>query len=214
MLKGLAAVLGVALLGMGWAGCEQAYFPVKEGWVWTYKSSPEGKTQTMRFSGVSPAGFTYVTQLSNGSVETRWKCEAGGLAALEFASSNLGGQNQSVNFKTVGRKGVMLPNTLGVGSQWSYSFTLEGAMSGGTLTDHMETLNKAVGLETITVPAGTFKALKVESTSTLKMGMNVGGKTRDLPSNTIQSTSWYAKGVGMVKSVTAGVTLELVSLKK
>ncbi|MCV4872717.1 hypothetical protein OFB47_33500, partial [Escherichia coli] len=76
-------------------------------------------------------------------------------------------------------------------------------MSGGKLTNSMETSNKVVGLEPVPVPAGTFKAVKVESTSIMKMSMNVGGKARDLPANTVQSTSWYADGVGLVKSLAA-----------
>lgn len=214
MYRWLVVLLGVGLLGTAWAGCEHRYFPVREGWVWTYKSSLKGKTHTVRFTGVSPLGFTYVTQLESGTVETHWKCDVDGLTSLEFAASSLGGKTRQVNFKTVNRKGVVIPNNLGVGSSWSYSFTLEGEMDNSKLTNNMETSNKVVGLETVTVPAGTFKAVRIESTSTMKMSMNMGGKAKDLPANVVQSISWYADGVGLVKSVAADITTELVSLKK
>lgn len=214
MHKLLAALLGLSLLGTAWAGCDHRYFPVKEGWVWTYKSSLEGKTHTITMSKVSDAGFTYTIQFDKGSVDTRWRCDANGLSSPEYSGANFGGKTQQLNFKTVDSKGAIIPNNLGIGSSWTYSFTLEGEMDNSKLTNNMETSNKVVGLETVTVPAGTFKAVRIESTSTMKMSMNMGGKAKDLPANVVQSISWYADGVGLVKSVAADITTELVSLKK
>ena len=53
----------------------------------------------------------------------------------------------------------------------------------------IDTTYTAVGYETVTVPAGTFNALKIEQSS------NMGG-----PEPTIQ-TLWYVQDVGLVKSV-------------
>lgn len=50
---------------------------------------------------------------------------------------------------------------------------------------------ECVATEDVTTPAGTFKCCKVvQDQNTVTMGMSVTGK----------STSWYARGVGMVKS--------------
>ena len=210
----IAVVLGLSLVGRAWAGCDHAYFPVQEGWAWTYQSSLEGQTHTITISKVSDSGFTYTVQFEKGSVETRWKCDAEGLSSLEYSAANFGGKTSQFNFKTVARKGVIIPNNLAVGSRWTYGFTLEGEISGKKVVNKLETSNKIVGEETVTVPAGTFKAVKVESTSVMNMSMDLGGKSRNMPSNTIKSTSWYGPGVGLVKSVISNITTELVSWKK
>jgi hypothetical protein len=55
------------------------------------------------------------------------------------------------------------------------------------------------GEEEVKVPAGRYKALKLESE------MTSNGRT-------FTATAWYAKGVGMVKSVSPGGTQELKSI--
>ncbi|MBF6592891.1 MAG: hypothetical protein IVW51_00410 [Thermaceae bacterium] len=214
MYRMLGILLGLVLLGTAWAKCDNPFYPVREGWVWTYKSSLDGKTHTNTLSNVSDSGFTNTIQFDKGSVESRWRCDSNGLSSLEYGATNFSGKHNQFNLKTVDSKGVMIPTNLSIGSTWTYSFTLEGDMSTGKINSNVETSSKVVGEETVSVPAGTFKAFKVESTSVMKMSMNINGKTQDLPSNTIKSTSWYAPGVGLVKSLSNDITTELVSLKK
>ena len=59
------------------------------------------------------------------------------------------------------------------------------------------------GPETVTVPAGTFKALKVESVNN---STSTNGQT-----GVFQLTSWFVYGIGQVKTITSfGAQSELV----
>ncbi len=89
---------------------------------------------------------------------------------------------------------------------------------GGRGSGTIEITNRVVGREQVTVPAGTYDALKVESTMAIKMSVRVGQMT--VPANrNVRNTNWFAENVGMVKSISApgdfaGATTELVSLKR
>ena len=73
------------------------------------------------------------------------------------------------------------------------------------------TNRKVEAIEDVTVPAGTFKCLKLTSdVNATVMGMNVKSN----------STEWYAKGIGLVKSESydksgkVQSTMHLTELKK
>lgn len=216
MKKLIGVLAGLLLVGAAWAQCNYPYYPVREGWVWTYKNSTTGKTYTSAQSKVSDSGFTMALNFGKTVVENRWSCNANGLASLEYGGVNSSAQNQQIKMETISSKGVAIPARLSVGSTWEYSYTIKGTMpsQGGTMTGDSSVSNKVVGEETVKVPAGTFRAFKVESTFTTKMNMSASGKAMSLPPTSFKSTSWYAQGVGMVKSVSQVGTTELISLKK
>jgi hypothetical protein len=69
-------------------------------------------------------------------------------------------------------------------------------------------MNRSVmGTEEVTVPAGTYTALKVKSHMTME--------SADLPvpmNTAVDSIEYWVKGVGMVKSVGEGATIEAQSV--
>jgi len=60
-----------------------------------------------------------------------------------------------------------------------------------------------MGKETITVPAGTFEAVKLQSNSTVDIMSAFAGADAPITFNGTTIT-WYAPGVGYVKSVENG----------
>jgi hypothetical protein len=66
---------------------------------------------------------------------------------------------------------------------------------GQVTANTMMTDIRCIGIETVTVPAGTFEAYKVTLTSTTE----TSGWGRSPIINT--GTTWYVKGIGVVKSV-------------
>jgi hypothetical protein len=88
-----------------------------------------------------------------------------------------------------------LMNPLAIGKGWNY----KGTAGGMELTQEW----KIVGTESVTVPAGKYSAVKVESKS------NFGG-------NAIKYTYWYVDRIGSVKSISeaAGGTKTVVELTK
>jgi hypothetical protein len=55
-------------------------------------------------------------------------------------------------------------------------------------------------MESVTIPAGTFEAMKVESQTTININSTFQGVTVPV-TFTSTTTSWYAQGIGWVKSI-------------
>lgn len=206
----------LALAGTALGNCGSAYFPVQQGWVWTYRSSVDNQTYTQTHTNVSASGFTNVIALSSGTVRAKWRCDAGGVVALEQNGASFSGAASQIEMETVNVRGVQVPRSLAMGSTWTFAYTMRAKLpeGQGSMTSEVQVSNKVVGRESVKVWAGTFTAFKVQSIMTMKMTMSVAGQNRPMPAQTINSTSWYASGVGVVKSVSGDITTELVSLKK
>jgi hypothetical protein len=209
-------LLGIAALGLGWAKCDHPYFPVRQGWTWTYKQSGQvNGTYSLTVTSANDQGFTLRYASKEGSFDLRWRCDASGLVSLDQSPL---GQDQGFKLETTNAKGVTLPSQLRVGLAWTYSYDLKGSLKSQgeamTITGKSTTSAKVTALEAVRVPAGTFQAFRVESTTKTEMAMDLGGLRQPMPSQSFAETVWYAEGVGMVKSVAGGVTTELVSLKK
>ena len=76
----------------------------------------------------------------------------------------------------------------------------------------------AIGVESVSVPAGTFEAMKVEVVTTVNINATFQGTTVPV-TFTSTTTSWFAQGVGWVKSdsvsdfgdISTSESIELVS---
>jgi len=111
-----------------------------------------------------------------------------------------------VRIETEKIEGVLMPEGLRDGSTWTSSYVMKMTPEDGSLpayarmSSEVSVVNTVVGEETITVPAGTFNALKVESVSTTITAMT--GLPVSVPPSetTVTEYEWWVKGVGMVKS--------------
>ena len=216
MRKWTWIVAVLTLSGTAWARCDHPYFPVREGWTWKYQSSLDNSSYTVRIESVSASGFIQRQTFENLSFESRWRCDSKGLTQLEYVQPQ-GLQGVQMNLKTRKASGVAIPQVMRVGTTWTYSYEVSGEAKQQNLTLQVEqsvtASNKVLGQESVTVPAGRFTALKVESILTTKGSMTIAG--RKMPVNhTVKTFSWYAQGVGLVKSQFEGGRSELVSLKR
>jgi len=118
--------------------------------------------------------------------------------------------------------GITYPNIILPGNTWAHTLDYTGKMdvagefvnvSGDTTYSYT-----AIGIENVTVPAGTFDAMKIEVITTININMTIQGS--EVPVTvTSTSTSWFAEDVGWVKSdstsdvlgVPSSETIELVS---
>ncbi len=219
----LSWILALGILGsLAFAqACSHPYFPVAEGRTWQYRSTEPGSSDyTVSILQVSAKGFVQRMTFGKSSFDLRWDCTASGLVQLDFLS--IGGpenQGAEIKTKTLKSSGVVFPpaNLAVPGTSWAYSYVVEQEIKSGDTTiistSTVEVQNKIVALEEVTVPAGTFSALRVDSTSIIKGTMKAAGQSIPM-NNTVQTSSWYAKDVGMVKSTAAGYTTELVSYKR
>ncbi|WP_157451924.1 hypothetical protein [Deinococcus aquatilis] len=201
---GLARVRSSALwLGMlSWSGlagavaCDtQSY--LASGTATYQMVSPAGKSTVVN-KAVVKGSSVQVTSTSNGkSTTVVWNCTAKGM---------------TVNLPTGEAKASFDIGFLPPSSAWKvgYNWTSTGKISGmAGMTITTTTQSRITASERVTTPAGTFNTLRVESTTASKMQLPSGTK---LPpgmdaaalagaiNSPSKSTSWYARGVGTVKT--------------
>jgi hypothetical protein len=191
--------------------CDNPLYPVKQNATWTYANtgSPSGDfTYTDTITQVRSDGFTLTSQFGDLTRTQEWACETGGLKALQLGggpTASLSTQDMSAQFTTTQVTGTTLPKELIPGMQWLYGLTLEGttdipgdqqAQSTGTFTITMQEMGK----ETVTVPAGTFEATKLQANSTMDIMAEFQGLQVPM-TITGSSLLWYAPNVGFIKSV-------------
>ena len=197
-------------------GCTNAYFPVSTGTNWAYSSSGSilgAYTYTWTVSDVGNAGFTTNNQYSTGvSSSIKWNCQNGNLAALDAGSTSLSVTNSSSTFKmtsnSITADGYNIPNTFDTGTTWAEKVTVDGTVQSGTKSENSQIVSNvscsSAGAESVTVPAGTFDTVKATCNQTLGVSFLMQGTPVPAGApDTVSITDWYAKGVGLVKSVRA-----------
>lgn len=193
--------------------CANTYYPIHEGATWTYKSTGASSGDyevTETITAVRKDGFTVTSLIGDEPQIQEWGCTEQGLVTLQLSNSTaatLSTQSVGLDLEMKNASGVTFPKKLEPGQEWSHELEFIGkvgisdtsAMAGGRVhTDFI-----ARGMESITVPAGTFEAMKVDTVTTLDTNMKVQGW--EVPSAfTSTSTFWFVKDVGWVKTINQG----------
>jgi hypothetical protein len=158
------------------------YFPLRVGDSWTYRNSEEGG-YTFKVISEEPqaeGASRFVVELSSGVKILNTFSKADGWVLLHAERYP---EHEGLEAKYEPPK-QYLANPLTVGLKWEWSGKDPAQMQHGEK-------NTVAGVETVTVQAGKFRAMKVVSTVT-------GGA---IP---MTRTNWYADGIGLVKSTTEG----------
>ncbi len=206
-LAATALALGVG--SAAFACIDNAYYPVTEGATVTYRTAGMEMSQT--FHDVSAGGFS-VTMNVDGledPLTMEYLCTEDGILAPSMA-----GIMPGLNMEILEMEGVSYPSDWSVGQTWENTISMamtmdvEGVSVQSTMT--VSTVSTITGSETVTVEAGTFDTIVMESTSdiqtvTMMMGMSVPMNQSSV------STTWLAEGIGMVRSQADGSVTELVS---
>ena len=196
--------------------CTNVYYPVRQGAAWTYKSTggPAGEYSfTDTITSVRENGFTLSTQIGDLTRTQEWTCTAEGLAALQLGgapAAMLNSQNIQLNLDINNATGVTFPSQIKPGDQWQQTMNVTGNVTmmneEADATGNAQMNFSAIGNESVTVPAGTFDALKVEVHVTLNVDATYEGITLPV-SFSGEYTYWFAPGVGWVKSSGTGNVL-------
>ncbi|HEX5942479.1 MAG TPA: hypothetical protein VFY66_09380 [Anaerolineales bacterium] len=208
-LEGSTPVAGQGL-------CTNVYYPVRQGATWSYKSTggPAGEYSfTDTITSVRENGFTLSTQIGDLTRTQEWTCTAEGLSALQLGgapAAMLNSQNIQLNLDISDATGVTFPSQINPGDQWQQTMNVTGnvtmmneeADASGTAQMNFS----AIGNESVTVPAGTFDALKVAVNVALNVDATYEGITLPV-SFSGEYTYWFAPGVGWVKSSGTGNVL-------
>ena len=190
--------------------CTNQYMPVVNGATWTYavtNSVNGGSTSNSAITAVAADSFTLAVKSSAGNWTETWSCNKDGLLQLQNNGGALGGTisgpDGTATITTTANTGLTLPANIKPGDSWTqrtdYSLTSTVGVSGTSTTTYTFT---AVGAESVTVPAGTFTAMRVD--------MKVASAFTFADGNVLPSTStastWLVKGKGLAKmTMTTGI---------
>jgi hypothetical protein len=196
--------------------CTNVYYPVRQGATWAYKSTggPAGEYSFVdTITSVRDSAFTLSTQIGDITRTQEWTCTAEGLTALQLGgapAAMLNSQNIQLSLDTSNGTGVTFPRQTNPGDQWQQSMDVNGNVTmmneAAEATGDAQMNFSAIGNESVTVPAGTFDALKVEVNVTLNVNATYGGITLPV-SFSGKYTYWFAPNVGWVKASGTGNVL-------
>jgi len=195
------------------SGCDHPYYPLKPGYEVAYQSSYNNNQggYTIRVSPAEGNAVKLKLNFNQGTTsEQTISCADGNLKAMGYVDLASAMESRKATVETKNVEGYLLPKDMKVGSDWNAAFDvvmkmnipeMERAGLGnieGRITFH----RKVIAEETVTVPAGTFQALKVEAETNIDTHAPgvPDGPTATVPS--IKTVEWWVKGKGMVKSVT------------
>lgn len=172
--------------------CDNPYYPVVDGASWTYAGSTTGQfTHTLNVS--QDQLFTIIITSNDTVFNMEGQCTEDGVILMDSGMSTTAQSADGTGtVTTTNQDGVTLPNDIQVGDDWSQTIAYNAGGEGESFSGTIETSYKAVGYESVSVPAGTFEALKIVQTSSMSMA---GQHVFDTRSNL-----WYVQGVGNVKA--------------
>jgi len=163
------------------AGCENKYLPARLGAAWTMAGA--GYTNKFTVANLSDTSFDekVLAGPTNGeqaSFDDHWRCTTDG---LEMTGTGIAVYTDV--------KGVIVPTSINPGDQWSQTARLNPT----SFTDNFT----AIGEESVTVPAGTFTAMKIQRSSLQQQGDPASGLAITIKT---EGFEWWAAGVGPVKT--------------
>lgn len=202
----------VLLLGGSVLACtDHPWYPTVAGATWTYSMADQTFTQSI--IEVTPESMTLRMELpGQDPVDVAYTCGPEGI----LSAGMMDGIMEGVEFEIVSMEGTTFPNSLTAGTEWDSEVVMrmdmvaEG-MAVESLTT-VSTVSTSLGNESVTVPAGTFDAMRISQASDVSMEMVMMGMAMPLPGISSVSETWLVDGVGMVLIVDEdGTRTELLS---
>ena len=191
--------------------CANPLYPVIQGAAWTYAStgSPAGPFLfTDTITEARADGFTLTSQFKDLTRTQEWACKLEGLLALQLGggpTASISAQGLSAQFETSNATGISIPVDMQNVQQWAYDLSMKGTIAmpdnqASQADGSVSSTFQVLGTEAISVPAGTFDAIKVQVNSEYTLNTSFQGFL--MPLNFSSATiMWYAPYVGWVKSI-------------
>jgi hypothetical protein len=198
--------------------CANDYYPVREGATWAYRSTggPAGEYSfTDTVAAVREMGFTLTTRMGELERSQEWDCPAEGLVARQLGgapAAMLNSQGIQLQLDAVTSSGVIFPSQIDPGDRWQHTLDFTGDVS--VMNEEAEATGTAqmsftaIGEESVTVPAGTFEALKIQIDTTLNIEASYEGITLPVTFSGVY-TYWFVQDVGWVKATGSGNLLSM-----
>ncbi len=188
--------------------CYSRYYPAVSGASHTYQvTGTHSWTQPHTIADVTEEGFTEEVVQKNATRSYEWECTPEGLINTYGGIMITG--TDIVTTSSEG-EGVTIPASISIGDTWTQTRSLISSDGKGQGELHWSvTFNRtAAAIETITVPAGTFEAIRVDYDLEMDASLEThDGHSLPLYVDYSSGSEWYVKDVGLVKK-TVGVELD------
>lgn len=198
--------------GAGTGPCTNPLMPVIAGASWNYQmTGSSSDTFARSILSVGGSAFTDQDVFASGVTRTgEWNCDSGNLIALDpvgGTSATVQTADMNSDFQTNAQSGVTLPASVAAGDAWTQSLSISGTTVVNELTAESTSDTTvsctALGMESVTVPAGTFDAMKIDCQDSIEITVTISGVT--VPTSiSFMTTLWFAPSVGMVQSISTG----------
>lgn len=187
--------------------CTNPYMPVVTGATWTYavKNNVSGpSTSSSAITAVAADSFTLDIKSPTGNSTEMWSCNRDGLLQQQYrggaAGATFSGPDGTATITNVVNTGLTVPLTIKPGDSWTqrtdYSLSSSGGVSGTSTTTFTY---RAIGTESVTVPAGTFDAMRVDMTVASAFTFASG----QVINSSSSASTWLVKGKGLAKMTMA-----------
>lgn len=188
--------------------CYNEYYPVSESVTRKFNTTGTVSTAyTLKYTDVTNEGFAEERKFDTGIVvNNTWICTDEGLRTAEYTNSVQMDKAQ-MKMDTITSSGITLPKIWTEGKEWDTDFTIKADLNAGPISRVVDgtviVKNKIVSMsDKVTAGGKEYDAVKVDS----YISINISMKEAKVPSLTVKTTNWYAKGVGLVKQ-DAGSTM-------
>ncbi|MDV6376151.1 TapB family protein [Deinococcus arenicola] len=194
-------VLGLfSLLGVAQAACDASTFMPVGTRTYALNSGADKSSISIKTSALSGDRMKVQTTMNGKTIPVVWTCTASGMKASIPAGQGGGQVNVDAGFFPPASRWK-------VGYSWNSAGAVDMDAPGlGAMKMTTATTSKIVKEEKITVPAGTFTALRVDSTISMKVSLPAGTKLpRGMDLNRMMggpttTSAWYVRGVGLIRS--------------
>lgn len=202
------------LIGTG--DCAHEYYPLMPGYSVSYRQTTGDQqveyAMTVAEASDAAAKMEFKFTREDGEQQEmtftqELSCSGGNLVPGGFLDMSSAFGDFRMRMDTDNVEGYLMPANFGPGEQWVTSYDITMTPEGGNfpmgqfgkMKSSMVMTSDVLDHETVTVPAGTYDALKVKVVTTTTTEIpNMPGNVPPTETQT-ESYQWWARGVGLVK---------------
>jgi hypothetical protein len=181
--------------------CENPYFPNTSGDQWAYAGSNSltgAYNRADTITNSTTQSFDQQTTIAYDTYSVTYDCSAAGLTSTnpieQYAGALLNTPEVAVTVELTSNSGVTLPANIAPGDTWQQKADWQATSQQVNLNGRFVFDYTTAGYEDVTVPSGTYRALRVTGTIRIEVtGLHV-------LAGTYTTTSWWVPRVGLVKS--------------
>jgi len=181
--------------------CDNQYFPNSVGDSWEYSGNNTATgtyTRTDTITNSDADAFSMESKLAGMTYSVEYTCTIAGLIAVnpiqQYLGALLTGPDAPVNVILISNSGISLPAKITPGDSWQQMAEWEASAKDFAMNGRFVFNYTAAGYESITVPYGSFDALRVNAIIRVEIS------SFRILAGTYETITWMVPNVGIIKS--------------